>query len=171
MLNVTANSTLDGVVMNADVTMPLPGAYVTNVLTIVNGLTLNGRLTLDSGTAYFKDTQSVVGSGEIFFGGSVNSHSTLSVQQISAPAELTIGPDIMVRGVQHAYIEGSASTRIVNQGTIDTSGGDAVDADAGDGGAVMLLSRDGSVYNTGVINSSGGSTGATGSGGNAGEIV
>ncbi|CAB5080558.1 hypothetical protein D3OALGA1CA_2637, partial [Olavius algarvensis associated proteobacterium Delta 3] len=72
-LVISAGSTLDGVVLDADVAMTAAGSsyYYTLTLTVVNGLTLNGRLTMtrsgywDAGALNFSGDQTLGGTGEI----------------------------------------------------------------------------------------------------------
>src|SRR5262249_38774539 len=99
-------------------------------LTVVNGLTLHGKLTLSGSTLFCGGTQTLTGIGEILFGGT--SSSMLYIQNADGSYyygtdTLTIGSGIKVHGSQNGTIAGYGyyGTRaLINQGTIvaDSSG-------------------------------------------------
>ena len=115
-LQVTAASSLDGVQMDADLTI---GDQQT--LTIANDLTLNGTLTMFNSNfntyLNFPGSQSLLGMGEVVFVGPWRGNTVRSTS-----ATLTIGSDMTIRG--HAGFVGWPGTSFVNNGTIrsETSG-------------------------------------------------
>ncbi len=147
--------TLDGVTIDGDLTI-WTGASV------INGLTLNGALTLgdssgsSSGFLRFEGTQSLSGTGTVIFAGS-NVRNTLWVLQ--SGTTLTIAPDITVRGAtgyigSNPNLSVETNVAIVNHGTIqaDTSG------------RTISIRSQGGLSNTGTIRaSSGGVNISTGS--------
>lgn len=87
--------------------MPLANATVVNV---VNGLTLNGTVTMSRGAVlYFTGTQTLGGTGQIVFAGS-GGYNFLSPQN----GTLTIGPAVTIRGGNGSL----GSSPLINQGTI-----------------------------------------------------
>ena len=126
---VPAGGTLDGVRLNADVTIGNNQS-----LTVKNGLELNGTLTLavgssgsDMASLNFNGTQTLLGTGQIIFGGSTGGYyygygDRIRVQgggTLATAATLTIGPDITIHGTQNGGLAGSSSyDSIINQGTI-----------------------------------------------------
>jgi len=109
------NGVLDGVTLNADMLIA-NGAS----LRIVNGLTLNATLTLDSrGTytyLYFNGSQTLSGSGQVLLGGTTP-YNRVHVNGQDYGATLTIGPGIAIRGsglLSASYVNDT----IVNQGAI-----------------------------------------------------
>jgi len=127
---IPMGGTLDGVTLNADVTITTGNWF--NYLTVKNGLVLNDMLTLASSGPYtyllFDGTQTLSGTGEVVFGGTYASYPCDLYARGdggSNPATLTIGPGITIHGTQNGEICGYyANDSLVNQGTImaDTSG-------------------------------------------------
>ena len=119
------NGTLDGVTLGMDVAVDSSAS-----LTVKNGLTMNNaKVTLNStfnqfavfpAYIYFDGTQTITGTGEIVFGGNAQGrfYARGDGTQVGA-AVLTIGTQIIVRGVQSGIIEALSSfDRVINQGTI-----------------------------------------------------
>ena len=92
--DVPRSNRLDGVVMNADVSVD---AARFAVLHVVNGLTLNGTIRLggDRADVYFDNTQSLLGAGSIVFTTAGYGDHEL---YIAGGSTLTIGPQMTVRG-------------------------------------------------------------------------
>ena len=114
-LNVTSNSTLDGVTLESDV-------WINNglILTSRNGLTLNGSTVTVAPTGgnallEFSGTQTLDGTGEVVFGGT-GGHGFVRPRD---NGELTIGSGITIRtqGSHNATV-GHPSFGLVNQGQI-----------------------------------------------------
>lgn len=130
-LIVTSNGTLDGVRLDTDLLVD-QGSQ----LTVRNGLVLNGKLTMMSGTSrggaslHFEGTQtlSTTSAGEIVFAGATSpfryDHNVYARGDSgSNPATLTIGPGVTVHGAAGANSNGHlqgffANDAIINQGTI-----------------------------------------------------
>src|ERR1017187_5894757 len=127
-LVVVGNSTLDGVTLNANAVVQAGNACSSVTLTVTNGLTLNGTLTLQrtannsntdgSGYLSFMGGQTLGGTGQVVFGDTGGAlygcHGALYLQSTSGT--LTIGPGITIHG-QRGYV-GNASLPLINQGTI-----------------------------------------------------
>ena len=105
-LVVTADSVLDGVTLNADLTVPGgAGCGYTRQLTVTNGLVLNSTLTLarygvgsSAVQLTFAGSQTLGGSGQVVF---VNSGVCTGYQEsvyVWASGTLTIGPGITIHG-------------------------------------------------------------------------
>ena len=117
-----ANNLLDGVTLNADLTLPSNG-----VVRIANDLELNGTVAFDhSGSLGFKGTQTLSGVGVILFPAAGVSDKGY-LESAEDGTTLTIGPGITVHGGQ-GVIGGSfwfgRSMDVINEGTIiaETSG-------------------------------------------------
>ena len=78
--------------MNADVSLD---TYGFAILHVVNGLTLNGTMTLgaDRARVYFDNTQSLLGSGSIVF-----TTAGYGDHEMYLAGTLTLGPQMTVRG-------------------------------------------------------------------------
>src|SRR5262249_26091350 len=88
-VTVTASATLDGVRLDADVDVSQP--YYAD-LTIQNGLTLNGTLTLGYSDALaFSGSQTLGGGGTVVLGTSSASAS------VASGSALTVGPNVTIR--------------------------------------------------------------------------
>ena len=110
------SGTLDGVTLNADVTVPDGGS-----LTVKNGLALNGALTLASaGNAAdlcFSGTQTLTGTGQVVFGGtSASGGPESAVAGSGQPHDADGGAGISIYG--GGQVSGGAADTLVNQGTI-----------------------------------------------------
>lgn len=127
-LAVSTSGTLDGVTLNTDITVPNLKS-----LTIVNGLTLNGTITLDSTSTGSSDltrlwcdgTQTISGSGTIVLGGTASNATMYAMSTGVGNATLTIGSGVTVRGKGFVTSDVSGGgDSIVNQGTFiaDQSG-------------------------------------------------
>ena len=129
---IFGSGTLDGVTVegNLDVGNLNDGAIVT----VLNGLVLNGTLYLGNptnpsdGHVNFSGSQTLDGSGTVVLGGRGGSCNALRLT--SGGTTLTIGSGITVRGQSGAIgyspcWQGPSSVAVVNQGTImpDVSGG------------------------------------------------
>jgi autotransporter-associated beta strand protein len=129
--------TLDGVTLNANATVQ----DVT--LTIVNGMTLNGTITMPSTNfagLVFTGSQTLAGAGEIAINNANDTFQAAGTGTI--PATLTIGSGITIRG--KGTISGSYSNdQIANHGTIL---GDAANA---------TLTVSATMTNTGILARSG----------------
>ena len=128
-LVVTADSVLDGVTLNADLTVPGgAGCGYTRQLTVTNGLVLNSTLTLarygvgsSAVQLTFAGSQTLGGSGQVVF---VNSGVCTGYQEsvyVWASGTLTIGPGITIHGQRG--VVGNSSLPLVNQGTIRSDAG------------------------------------------------
>ena len=123
------SSTLDGVTANSDLDFASNGAYVT----VTNGLTLAGGVTLQMGNAAgstasvltFNGTQTLGGSGTVLFGSSPTNRFSLV-----GTGTLTLGRGITIRGTSG----GIGGNAIVNQATIAADGSGGVSSFAYDTG-------------------------------------
>ena len=130
---VVSSGVFDGVTANADVDLATVNGAL---LTVLNGLTLNGTVTLGradgtgnselrlGGTGSTAGTLS--GTGTILMGGSnTNNQITNYSDQLGSVGTLTIGSGIAIHGKFGRIINNSGLGSIVNQGTIaaDVSGG------------------------------------------------
>jgi hypothetical protein len=117
--------TLNGVTLNSNLDLTTAGVSVT----VVNGLTLNGTISVGnsagttSGYIYFVGSNETVGgSGSILLGGSAS--NTLSIY--ASNLTVTLGPSLNVHGKSGALTNGGyPGTAYVNQGAIqaDVTGG------------------------------------------------
>ena len=148
------NSSLNGVQMDADFTVSNNYA-----LTVTNGLTLNGTMTLSStGSGTFVDfsgTQSLLGSGNLVFGGTVGANAARSIS-----GTLTIGPDMTVGGGGSGQL-GSPGLPMVNQGTVLADGS---------GQTITLTGSGWSNASSGTIAANGGNISTQGTWSNAGTV-
>ena len=130
-LVVLGNSTLDGVVMNANALVQATAQNCSSVvLTVTNGLTLNGTLTLQRPANYrdavylsFAGSQTLGGTGQVVFA-DPNYQPNCGGEALymqAASGTLTIGPGVTIHG-QRGYV-GTASLPLVNQGTIVADAG------------------------------------------------
>ena len=108
--------------------------YASSILTVTNGLVLNGTALVgnptnsDYGHISFAGSQTLSGNATVVFGNNPSLYNTLRVANDGTT--LTIGPGVTVRG-QNGTIGynppwgGSANVTVINQGTIsaDVSGG------------------------------------------------
>ena len=116
------SGTLDGVTLSLGTVLKPSGGYA--ILTVVNGLTLDGVARIGVAPAspssiLFSGTQTLAGTGEVKFVSS-NGNNTLAP---GGGGTLTVGPDITIHGWTGAV--GAATLAFVNQGAVaaDTSGG------------------------------------------------
>jgi hypothetical protein len=129
-LLVNGSGTLSGVELDAP--LDVGQTYSDSILTVTNGLTLNGTATLGNstnggyGALKFVQSQTLSGDGTIMFEGTGCNSLWPSV----SGAILTIGPDITIHGRDGQIGAGncfnpSANAGVVNQGVIsaDVSGG------------------------------------------------
>jgi hypothetical protein len=128
-VTVTADSTLDGVTMDANVALTSYTDSNHSWLRIENGLTLNGVLTMTRSysPSYYYSTilevagnQSIVGSGTIQFaqqGARYNNTVSNYIYSKSAGETLTI--DVPIQG-QSGYV-GRGDAALINKKTIDAS--------------------------------------------------
>ncbi|MBZ0267224.1 hypothetical protein K8I85_03650, partial [bacterium] len=105
--------TLSGVTLDAGVAH---GPEPQGLLTVRNGLTLNGSLLFGGGakhgTVTFDSTQTLDGTGEIVFADPGNNAQSLQVSS----GTLTVGPDVTIRGEKTSI--GLGAGTFVNQGTV-----------------------------------------------------
>jgi hypothetical protein len=177
--------TLDGVTLHCDLDLTELNA----VLTVTNGLTLNGTATVGGGgVTYaridFSGTQTLAGSGTVVFGGGPNAEYN-SLREIEAGATLTIGPGITVRGSTGAigydqFWSGPTNVGLIHQGTVsaDVSGGNiTLTGQPFENQATIRASSGGQVTLVNILNRAaasvsvtGGALGFSGSWTNAGAI-
>jgi hypothetical protein len=116
-LRVPASGTLDGVVLEANLTLDDSAD-----LRVINGLTLNGVATLNGGinltTLNFDGTQTLDGTGQLIFVGPPNT----VVQPLNGA--LTIGPGLTIRGGSGTV--GNSTLPLINQGTITAEGAGSI---------------------------------------------
>ncbi len=118
-LEILSASTLDGVALNGDVRM---GDGV--IVTVLNGLELNGTLTLEhtvwtnATSLDFPGEQSLSGSGTVVSRATTSRWNTRTANFVHATegGTLTIGPDITIRGDE--FTLGSPGQGLINRGTI-----------------------------------------------------
>ncbi len=131
---IVQNVTLDGVTVNG--TLDAGNTYPGILLTITNGLTLNGAMLVGNptnsawGGVRCQGTQTLGGIGSIVFGNQSGYYNTLS---LGIPGStLTFGPGITIRGQNGnvgtgsgTYWGGPANVAVINYGTIsaDVAGG------------------------------------------------
>ena len=110
-----STSRLSAVTLNGE--LELSYTLVQTTVTVANGLTLNGSITLGNSTKLaFEGTQTLDGSGEVVFDGTFRNSSQLSVG-----STLTIGPDMTLRG-RDAFL--SVSGALVSEGLVSAEGGE-----------------------------------------------
>ena len=133
-LVVTYSGTLDGVTLNGN----LPFQGTGSLLTVKNGLTLNGTITMPTmpsdfpAMLRFEGTQTLSGSGQIVMLGSYVAHHALYddiilVEATNDSATLTVGSGITIAG-QGQISSHSSGNQLINMGTIragilDANGG------------------------------------------------
>jgi hypothetical protein len=114
----STGGTLDGVTLNGIASVSR-GA----TLTVTNGLTLNGSITLTTNSGEAQDparvhfatgTQSLLGTGEIVLGGQLNASGI-----VLGGTSLTVGPDITIRGYGSIVHNHAIITSSLNQPRID----------------------------------------------------
>ena len=139
-LRLTVDSTMDGVELDADMTLLGAGS-----LTVKNGLALNGIVTVSSTYNWnvcFWGTQNLTGTGQII---TTVSNNVVYVRGTSTAnhATLTVGAGITIRGLGTLYATYSGDNWI-NQGTIlaDVNG--------------ETLTIDALISNSGTLSTSGG---------------
>ena len=115
----TASSgTLDGVTIASPIT-------VSGTITVKDGLTLSGgvRLSMSSGTMNLTGTQTIGGTGEIFFGPSAgNVIQTIGGNSIATASILTIGASVTIDGSQSGQVNGYYQyDGVINLGLINAS--------------------------------------------------
>ena len=144
LLVTASNATWDGVTLEAGADVVVQS---TGKVTVLNGLTHHGTITLESGVFFtdtalhFSGTQTLTGNGEILFGGTTNRN----VVQPTDGGELTIGPGITIRSGGQPGTVGNASLPLIHQGTIS--------ADVADRAIVV---RGSPVTNEGTLEAAGG---------------
>ncbi len=156
----SANNTLNGVTLDGNLDL----ASINNAIVhLVNGLTLNGTLSVGNsggstyGTVYLNGTQTIGGSGSIVFGGSGNN----AIYLLGSGLTETFGPNLTIHGktgLIAAY--GSSTGSFVNQGTInvDTAGG-TINLGFGANGS-----------NSGTLEAQGGTLSVSGTWSNSGSV-
>ncbi|MEM1026511.1 MAG: LamG-like jellyroll fold domain-containing protein [Planctomycetota bacterium] len=108
--NLLRGITLSGDLMLGDGT----AVWVENGLTVDGSVTVGGVGSASTGTRLqFRDTQSLDGTGEVVL---VDYDSEIGIYEFLAPATLSIGPNLTIRGRGEFYDSGQGT--IVNQGTI-----------------------------------------------------
>ncbi|MDB5389043.1 MAG: tandem-95 repeat protein, partial [Planctomycetaceae bacterium] len=137
--------TLDGVALDGilDLSQDPQSAYAT----VTNGLTLqNNSLALlgnedgaNHGQLYFKETQTLGGTGDIVFGESDG--NLIQVEYSNEDQVLTIGPQVTVRG-SAGRLSGSGHSTIINQGTISADSSVAPGAYSYDTGYSTLTPKE-----------------------------
>ena len=165
------SGTLDNVTIASDVGFGTTDAYLVHnltfnylypYLTVVNGLTLNAKLTLGSSTGHgglrFSDSPAQVlkGTGEVTFGAQT---STSGVNSLTGT--FTIDPDIEIHG-KWGRVSGRDLTDVVtNRGTIsaDVAGG------------TISVGTTGGFINQGTVQAAGGAITATFSAPNEGIVA
>ncbi len=115
VISANSGNRLDGVTLDGDVIMTDAGSRVR----IVNGLTLNGQLTLGNGSfVAFDGDQTLSGDGELVFSGEGNTTSVF----IEQDSVLTVGPELTLRGgkanIGGAVFNGGDES-LINQGRIE----------------------------------------------------
>jgi len=109
------SGTLDGVTLAAGLNLTVPTGAT---LTLRNGLTLDGRLTVgEGGIGIVKvvGSQTVGGSGEILLGTSYSIYGDALMFGETPGTILTLGPGLLVHGSGQV---GESSNQVVNQGVI-----------------------------------------------------
>ncbi|MCE9591901.1 MAG: Ig-like domain-containing protein [Planctomycetes bacterium] len=150
-LTATATGgTLNGVTLSTDLNLTTINANVT----VTNGLTLNGVLTLGANYTriYFSGTQTLGGTGSVVFGDFYA--NALSVNQNNTT--LTIGSSMTIRGGSAQgyggqigysdYFGGGANVSIINQGTVN--------CDVATTSLTLRAAGTGTVTNAGTIHAS-----------------
>ena len=132
-LLVSGSGTLDGVTVNG--VLDVGNSYSGAVLTVTNGLVLNGTALVGNptnsnyGAISFAGSQTLSGNGSVVLGFNASAYNALRVA--NGGTTLTIGSGMTVRGKtgQIGYAAspwgGATNVAVVNQGTIsaDVSGG------------------------------------------------
>ena len=123
LLATATGGTLDGIsAFNAN----LNATAANSIVTVLNGLTLNGTATLGTGSFQgqlrFSGTQSLLGSGTVSFQ-NTNTNVNTGILNMQAGQTLTIGPNMTIRGKTFGIGVvvggvGTTNAAIVNQGTI-----------------------------------------------------
>src|SRR5207244_4053807 len=116
---VTSSGTWSGVTLNGNLSVPSG----TNLI-VSNGLTLNGTATIGSGSGLaalrFAGTQTLAGNGTVVLNSSDDGRNALAV--INGSTTLTIGAGITVRGgygtIGYQSNWGPSNVAVINQGTI-----------------------------------------------------
>jgi hypothetical protein len=120
----SSDGTLDGVTLNTDITLQ-QGA----VVTVLNGLTLNGTATLTrttnnpstsnyTGINFLNGSQTLGGTGEVLFTGIGWQSTTAWWVRPTGTGELTIGPNITIKTGTAPGTIGSPTLPLIIQGTI-----------------------------------------------------
>ncbi|MBI3416780.1 MAG: hypothetical protein HY043_15935, partial [Verrucomicrobia bacterium] len=111
----SARGKLDGVIYNGDIVLTM-----VSKLTITNGLTLNGQVTLAfySAAIYLDGTQTLSGAGKFVFEGGVDPFRPRSIVPISGT--VTIGASFTIEGGTGTL--GNPGLPLVNLGTISVDG-------------------------------------------------
>ena len=116
------NGTLNGVTIDGDFTVA-----GNNIVTITNGLTLNGSATLggggDYGYLYFNGSQTLGGTGTVVLSGSGYGALALPNATLTLGAGITVGGGNGYLGYSPEFGGTAADTTVVNQGTIEWSNG------------------------------------------------
>ncbi len=118
-LNMTASSTLDGVTLDTNLSVPS-----TTTLTVLDGLTLNGTLTETRSDFYnstyvnFSGTQTLSGTGSVVFvqSGPRVYYAPTNYFQPTNGGTLTIGAGITIDGQEG--VVGNGSLPLINDGSI-----------------------------------------------------
>ena len=127
--------TLDGVALNG--TLDAGNTYSQIILTITNGLTLNGTMYVGNPTngnwanVRFMGSQTLGGSGTVLFGNQTAYYNMVSLG--IAGTSLTIGPGIIIRGGggtlgsgASTYWGGPAAVVVTNQGRVSADAGGTI---------------------------------------------
>ena len=170
----TSGGKLDGVTING----VIDAATQSGNMTVYDGLTLNGTLSLGnaggstSGQILFGDSThaagSLAGTGTVVFGASASNSINNDSNLGGASGTLTLGPNITIHGKSGSIVNDFATGSIVNQGAInaDTSGGTIVfgstNGSVSNQGSVEVING-ASLTITDLVNQSGATVTATGS--------
>ncbi len=129
LLAATVGGTLDGVTIDGTLDMTAIG----DTITVTDGLTLGGTIDLGptgaagTSTLDFQGAQTLSGTGSIVFGNFYEGDQINTASSGGDSGTLTIGPNITIQGTDGniGYDHGGTQTPLVLEGTIDanTSGG------------------------------------------------
>ncbi|MBC8090217.1 MAG: hypothetical protein H7Z40_23405, partial [Phycisphaerae bacterium] len=126
----SAGNFMNGVTVNGNVDL----AHAVSSVRVSGGMTLGstGVVNVNSGsTLVFNGSNTLNGTGTILFGASAGNIMAIDVSN----STLNIGSGVTVRGtnatIGNQYFVGSASTHLINNGTINSDGGGTISIGAG----------------------------------------